>query len=218
MSRAFVDAQQWIGTEGEAFELSGRAQFDILMSEGLHWSDHVLEIGCGALAAGQWLIRYLGADRYVGIEPQAWLIREASVALELDRAFIPNRRPRFVHRTDFDGSCAAPEGGFRWILSHSILSHVSRGQLIEFLKNARKVVAKDGVACVSLHLGAETTAGEEWSYPESIYFTRAEAEDAAKYAGWAVEWRPDWRARMMREFKPNDHEWMKLTPAERSGR
>jgi hypothetical protein len=35
---------------------------------------HVLEIGCGCLVAGRPIMEFLSPDRYVGIEPNTWLI------------------------------------------------------------------------------------------------------------------------------------------------
>jgi hypothetical protein len=47
----------------------GRNQLSILLRNGLIFDSRVLDVGCGVLRAGYWLIHFLDPDCYFGIEP-----------------------------------------------------------------------------------------------------------------------------------------------------
>src|SRR5262245_42593659 len=75
MSRVQACAEKMIRRHGflgvpvETFELAGRRQLIALLEEGLNPESRVLEIGCGCLRVGFWLIRFLDYGCYHGIEP-----------------------------------------------------------------------------------------------------------------------------------------------------
>jgi hypothetical protein len=48
-------------------EIAGRLQFAMLIREGVYPSSKVLDIGCGCLRGGYWLIHFLGS---FGLEPR----------------------------------------------------------------------------------------------------------------------------------------------------
>ena len=67
--RAFVDFP-------ERYDLGAALQFGLLTALGLREDHALLDIGCGSLRAGRLFIVYLRPGRYVGIEPEQWLLDE----------------------------------------------------------------------------------------------------------------------------------------------
>jgi hypothetical protein len=150
------------------YDVGGAHQFNLLtMGLGLREHHHLLEIGCGSLRAGRIFIPYLLPDRYCAIEPNRWLI-EAGIAQELGGDLVRLRRPGFRHNADF--VLSAFDRTFDYILAQSIFSHTSQRQVASCLKEARAVLAPAGLFAASFFEGEEDYAGEEWVYPECVYF------------------------------------------------
>lgn len=57
------------GVPLETFEEAGRNQFITLLELGLSPESRVIDIGCGVLRLGYWLIPFLHEGCYYGIEP-----------------------------------------------------------------------------------------------------------------------------------------------------
>ncbi len=97
-----------------------------LLREGLRPESRVLDFGCGCLRISYWLIRFLDADCYCGIEPA-----RNRVNLGLRYLFTPEivsgKRPRFDFNAEFDSS---PFGmKFDFFLARSIWTHGSKRQV-----------------------------------------------------------------------------------------
>ena len=60
----------FLGGPKRDFERVGRLGFEVLLAEQLRPSSRVLDVGCGALRLGYWLMRFLDPGCYFGIEPQ----------------------------------------------------------------------------------------------------------------------------------------------------
>jgi hypothetical protein len=52
------------GEPPELFESAGRLQISTLIREGLNPDSKLLDVGCGCLRAGYWLVRFLGSVRF----------------------------------------------------------------------------------------------------------------------------------------------------------
>lgn len=211
-----VRAHAYVGTDAN----SGDAQFDILVREGLRPTSYVLEIGCGALHAGVPLMRYLEPDRYVGIDPNAWL-RDAQLRTWTIRRLASEKRPRFLTRDDFDASQLGVQ--FDYVLAHSILSHAAHWQLEPFFRKAAGVLAPTGRILVSIRLAEGNEYGSpgspdkqdshhpEWVYPGVSWFRFATVEAAAAAAGLKVEREPQHTATLTAR-RPNEiHDWLRAT-------
>jgi SAM-dependent methyltransferase len=172
--------------------VSGSVQLELLRREGCVPTSHVLEVGCGALSAGAYLIDFLDADRYVGIEPNRWLIDAALRERRVRRA-VREKRPVFIDRIDFDASEAGRR--FDFVLSHSVLSHAAHWQLDQFLANVVRTLAPNGRILASLILAEGNPYGStgtpdkrdsmhtEWQYPGISWFSLATVVDAAARHG-----------------------------------
>ena len=86
------------------FHDAGENQLVILTHFGLTPSSMVLDIGCGCLRGGRWLIPYLNSDCYFGVEPNLEMLeiltcfirleQEISDMKKLTRLFSIKNRPR----------------------------------------------------------------------------------------------------------------------------
>jgi len=65
----------WLGGPPRAFEKVGRMGFVLLLAQGMRPSSRVLDVGCGALRLGYWLMRVLDPGGYHGVEPQQQVLR-----------------------------------------------------------------------------------------------------------------------------------------------
>ncbi|HJZ81834.1 MAG TPA: hypothetical protein VKD91_15865 [Pyrinomonadaceae bacterium] len=116
----------FLGVPTETFDQAGRSQFTALLNEGLNPESRVLDIGCGCLRTGYWLIRFLDAGCYHGIEPA----RER-VEYGLRYLFTPEelnlKQPRFDFNPYFDCSVFGTQLDF--FLAGSIWTHASKRQI-----------------------------------------------------------------------------------------
>src|SRR5690349_18805349 len=97
--------QQGIFSGGppQLFESAGRLQLATLVREGLYPYSRLLDIGCGCLRAGYWIIRLLDPGYYYGIEPNRTMLQagiEQVIGPELQAA----KRPSFDTNDRYDFS------------------------------------------------------------------------------------------------------------------
>ena len=121
-----MDRNGFVGVPRDTFEAGGRAQFIRLLEHGLLPESRVLEIGCGCLRVGYWLIRFLDSGCYHGIEPARDRVRLGRETLfsgdELER-----KKPRFDYNADFDTSVF--DGRFDYFLAGSIWTHCGKAHI-----------------------------------------------------------------------------------------
>jgi len=120
----------FLGVPVEEFETEGRLQLAALLRHGLRPDSKLLDVGCGCLRGGYWLIRFLRPGCYCGIEP-----RQDRLQLGLDHLFTPaelaDKRPRFDHNPEFDSSVFGER--FDFFLARSIWTHASKPQIARML-------------------------------------------------------------------------------------
>jgi len=79
----------------------GRDHFNYLISRGLSPSDTFLDLGCGALRTGIFVIPYLDVGRYYGVEAHR-LSLEAAANYEIPLNNLADKRPSLLHSSKFD--------------------------------------------------------------------------------------------------------------------
>ena len=80
---------------------TGLWQFEFLLNRRLDRSHHVLDVGCGSLAAAVHLMRFLDDGHYWGLEGDRALL-EAGAAIELPRAGLDPERGHFILNDTFE--------------------------------------------------------------------------------------------------------------------
>jgi SAM-dependent methyltransferase len=119
------------------FESAGRLQLSTLVREGLYPSSRILDIGCGCLRAGFWLIRLLDPGCYFGIEPNQQML-QAGIEHVLGPELQAAKRPSFDTNDRFDSSVFGVK--FDVFLARSIWTHAAKSQikmmLDDFVQNS----------------------------------------------------------------------------------
>jgi hypothetical protein len=110
---------------------AGRLSLMVLLHAGLYPNHRVLEIGCGALRSGYWIIHFLQRHGYCGIEPNERMLHAGLAnilpAHLLDGHKYSGKAPKFLSNDQFD-----PSGFgriFHFFLCCSIWSHAAKGQI-----------------------------------------------------------------------------------------
>ncbi len=186
----------------------GEMFLTLLRDEGLKPHHRVLELGCGNLSAGVPLIRFLNHGRFVGLEPNGWLVNAA-----IERfPDLPSKSPTFLYRTDFnvaDEKEVEADGPFDFVLAHSVLSHVAYWQMSKVLHETRRVVEKEAVWLATVRLGEDDFAAN-WAYPGVNHFSSVTIEVLAHHMGWVVRRMYDYEERLQ-AVAPNDvHELLRF--------
>jgi len=115
----------------EVFEAVGRHQFIKLIELGLLPESRVLDVGCGVLRAGYWLIHFLRPGCYFGIEPSLRDL-EAGQRVLLTPELLAEKRPSFDRNDQFDFSVFGTK--FDFVLARSVWSHASLSEIDRMLE------------------------------------------------------------------------------------
>ncbi|MDT7808791.1 MAG: hypothetical protein QOJ70_2604 [Acidobacteriota bacterium] len=116
----------FLGFQSRDFEGGGREQFIYLLTAGLKPNSKVVDIGCGVLRAGYWLIHFLDVGCYCGIEPHTGRL-EMGINTILEPETLEVKRPRFDTNPHFDTSVFGEK--FDFFLAYSIWTHASKWQI-----------------------------------------------------------------------------------------
>jgi cyclopropane fatty-acyl-phospholipid synthase-like methyltransferase len=150
MERGKAIAHEGIFTGGklENFEMAGRKLLMMLLSQRLTPSSRVLDIGCGALRCGYWLIYFLDQGNYFGIEPNTKML-DAGMRILLEPGLKEQKKPKFDHNSDFD--LAVFKVKFDFIVAFSIWTHTSKPQIQAMLNGFVKTTNQEGVFLGTYH-------------------------------------------------------------------
>jgi hypothetical protein len=152
----------FLGVPAATFADAGRRQFSALLNEGLNPDSMVLDVGCGCLRGGYWLVRFLDPDSYHGIEPDRQRV-EHGLRYLLTAGEISLKRPRFDFNPDFDSAVFGVS--FDFFLAGSIWSHASKWQIQSTLDSFVRDATLQGVFLTS-YIPAATASddyqGNSW--------------------------------------------------------
>jgi SAM-dependent methyltransferase len=111
------------GGKPDQFEQYGRLQLMVLLREGLRPQSKVLDIGCGALRGGYWLIHFLNPGCYCGIEPNTRML-ETGLESFFESGVLETKRPRFDANKRFDTSVFGES--FDFFIARSVWTHAAK--------------------------------------------------------------------------------------------
>ena len=132
----------FLGGTLKRFEIAGRTQLIALLNEGLNPNSRVLDIGCGCLRGGYWLIHFLDKNRYFGIEPNKMML-EAGIKYLLEPGLVSLKEPRFDHNADFNFSIFREN--FDYFVALSIWTHAAKRQIQSMLDGFVSTASPKGV-------------------------------------------------------------------------
>ncbi len=125
-----VDKTVFNGGPVHNFSTIGRLYLITLLKIGITPDSRVLDVGCGALRGGYWLIHFLKPNRYFGIEPHRAML-EAGKQLLLEEEIIADKKPQFDHNETFDFSVFNEK--FDFVVARSVWTHASKSQIQKML-------------------------------------------------------------------------------------
>lgn len=157
-----------LGCPARLFVEGGRRQLMLLLDEGLEPDSKVLDIGCGSLRAGYWLIHFLDPGRYFGIEPDP-----AMLAGGLNRILEPGlaaeKKPRFDGNAELDFSPFGEK--FSFFLARSVWTHAPKSAILRMLDGFVEHAAPNAVFLASFlpasRLRRDDYLGEGWIFEKS---------------------------------------------------
>jgi len=161
------DYKGFIG-DSKKYDDIGQIIYTMLIENGLKKHHFLLDIGCGSLRVGKLLIPHLYRNRYYGIEPNYWLIKEA-IEKELTISVFEKKAPSFGIEKDFNLSEGKIE--FDFILANSIFIHACKFQVEKCIDEAVKILRKGGKFIFNFIPGKDSKTNE-WSYPGSVTYSR----------------------------------------------
>ena len=158
------------------YDLIGGMQFQLLMELGIREYHRMLDVGCGSLRLGRFVMNYLLPGRYFGVEPNQKILNEGcelQFGAPLHKSqVIAARQPKFTHNTEFDFSFT--DGPVDFVFAQSIASHTGPEMTRKLLRSIASVCHKDTVAmvtyirCINPDKSNKT---EGWFYPECVTYT-----------------------------------------------
>ncbi|HET9729780.1 MAG TPA: class I SAM-dependent methyltransferase [Acidimicrobiia bacterium] len=176
------------------YDVMGATQFAALVALGLRETHYLCDVGCGSLRAGRFLIPYLEAGHYCGIEPREDVL-QAGIAHEIGHDLVGLREPRFDHGTDF--GLARFGTPFDFVLAQSVFSHTYRDLARVGLGGIADALAPGGLFVGTVYerfpvfLPAGTAAAPDsssgWEYPGAVAYSWREWRSMLAEAGMVAK-------------------------------
>jgi len=168
------DLETWFGI--------GKHQYHYLVSKGLRSHHRFLDIACGSLRLGQYLIPFLDEGHYFGLEGEEMLVR-AGLEHEIMPEVLEIKKPSFAFNYEFDFSFVE---GFDYAIAQSLFTHLTIEDIEKCFRNLRPKAGPDSTFFFTYFEGdssdnpTESHAAKGWRYSVD------ELERAATAHGWAM--------------------------------
>jgi hypothetical protein len=120
----------FVGCGVYRFEKTGRTQIESLIRNGLSPWHKFLEIGSGAFCGGYWIMHFLNADNYHGIEPNVEM-HNGGVSYVLEPELVEAKKPKFDHNDQYDFSIFNTT--FDFFFAQSIWTHAGKKDIEKML-------------------------------------------------------------------------------------
>jgi hypothetical protein len=142
-----LDHSTFFGVPIAGFENAGRQQLILLLMNGLEPMSRLVDLGCGVLRGGYWLIHFLDPGCYHGIEPHAGRLETGRTVI-LEPEVLQAKQPRFDTNASFDTGVFGTS--FDFFLAYSIWTHASKPQIALMLDNFVRDSTPDAVFLTSI--------------------------------------------------------------------
>lgn len=191
------------------YDFMGATQFRLLCGLGLCEEHRLVDIGCGSLRAGRYLIQYLLPGHYHGVDPNGWLWEQA-LDREIGRDVVALKQPVLSEQADFT-LAEIEDGGMDFAVAQSIYSHTGADLMQRSLAAVARVLAPTGRFLFTVivpgdpgHARMEQGSDASgWIYPECVAYQESDITALCAQCGLAVQ-RLNW-------FHPRQS-WFHATP------
>jgi SAM-dependent methyltransferase len=181
---------------GGQWEQMGRLQLEFLIAHGLQPEHRFLDVGCGSLRAGRYLVNYLEPGHYYGTDINHGLI-EAGYELELDdpqRARLPQSN---LHATDrFDNDFGV---SFDMAIAQSVFTHISLNMMRLCLYRVAKVMKPDATFYATFFergrdypVDGVPEGRNLWTERNAFWYYRRDLQWAAERSPWDYRYIGTW--------------------------
>ncbi len=160
------------------YDFMGASQFRLLCTLGLRADHYLLDFGCGSLRAGRFFINYLDKERYYGIEPNKWLIKEG-IQHNVGHDLAKIKRPTFDHNDKFSVNFGLK---FDFVLAQSIFSHTGKDLIQTALRSMQETLNENGIIAATFVEGHDC-AETGWIYHTSVTYKNRTIKNFAREAG-----------------------------------
>jgi CelD/BcsL family acetyltransferase involved in cellulose biosynthesis/SAM-dependent methyltransferase len=164
----------------------GRMQFDYLVRHGLARTGRLLEIGCGNLRAGRFLIDYLDVGNYYGIDISPDVLLSAQRVLAENK--LQEKMPRLVYTDDLKFGFL-PADYFDVIHANSVFTHCPIEIIEECFAHVGRIMAPGGFFDFTFY---RTEDAEYQVHREDFYYRTETLIALADRYGLGARLMDDW--------------------------
>jgi SAM-dependent methyltransferase len=176
-----VDSETWYGI--------GKRQYHFLTSQGLTADHRFIDIACGSLRLGQFLIPMLKEGAYFGLEGEPKLVE---VGLEKEFLFdiAQRKKPVFAYNYDFDFSRFA---NFEYAMAQSLFTHLTLDDIERCFRNLATKAHAGSRFYSTFFEGDPANNPDGASHANKDWYYRfSQFEEIAAQTNWRLEYIGDW--------------------------
>jgi SAM-dependent methyltransferase len=175
--------EDFLGGPPELFDPAGREQLIVLLEHGLQYTSKVLDIGCGCLRGGRWIIPILEPGHYFGIEPQFHMVAKGLERF-VDPKIVEIKTPRFDYNDRFDFSVFGET--FTHFMARSIWTHASKHHIETMLDGVARW-GEPGAIMLTSFLPVKFF-GRQRDYEGNDWVGRSHASDVSGMVAHSYGW------------------------------
>lgn len=185
------------GTDSETWYTLGKRQYHFLISQGLEPHHNFLDVACGSLRLGQFLIPMLNIGCYYGLEAEKTLVSEG-IKHEFLFDIIEKKSPKFSYGYNFDVSFCPY---YDYAIAQSLFTHLNEIDISLCFKQLNKISKKDSKFYFTFFEGDDNRNHKEESHPNKVwYYSFDKLEKIASENNFNLKYIGDWgheRGQMM---------------------
>jgi ABC-type polysaccharide/polyol phosphate transport system ATPase subunit len=161
----FVDDPNFISSPQN--NLKSANHFNLLTSLGLREHHLFLDIGCGSLELGKFLIPYLLNQHYFGYEPRVKLLQKG--LLKHFRNSTDVKHPYFYDNQNFKFNTLKIK--FDFIFDQNVFSYAPKRIIRKYLSEIKKVMKPTTILVVNIFQGNDDYENDKWAYPSHASYS-----------------------------------------------
>ena len=177
------------GDDPEAWYGIGKRQYHFLVTQGLQPHHVFLDVACGSLRLGQYLIPMLKKGNYFGLEAEESLV-DFGISREMMFDVVSQKEPTFMIGYDFDVSSC---GGYDFAIAQSLFTHLTVMDIGKCFSSLAGVAKKGSKFFFTFFEGDEgrnihkvSHANKKW------YYDFGTLKEIANSNGFDCEYIGDW--------------------------